>query len=256
MNRSLRNLLTPVGAGVIVAVLIVGLTLTSPHASVNAPPVTQVCQVGPVVANVTDALTPGVVLNSPYGAPYSDQSSVTTYLGNGAYLTDFSWNGSVWGVFDFANWTIYQETGTSNGSVACDKQFVALEEATPIGDILPLGMYANDSGEPGFFQINDSSYGGPVSGGPIYYWNAFYHQTSKLSTCGTNESIQRVTSDHVDVGVPFTYQGSTHMVNATVPEQSTFHYIFPAGLGSWSIDNLSAPGGPGGGWAFSYLGPC
>jgi len=40
-----------------------------------------------------------------------------------------------------------------------------------------------------------------------------------------------------------------------LPFTEQYHYSFPANFGTWQVDNLSAPGGSGGGWAFSYS-PC
>jgi len=37
---------------------------------------------------------------------------------------------------------------------------------------------------------------------------------------------------------------------------ATWSYWFPPDFGTWQIDNLSAPGGPGGGWAFNFVGHC
>jgi hypothetical protein len=252
MKRSIQIVITAVVVGIVVGATIVFASL--PKSMTN-----QACQPGAVVAIVTDAATPETLLNSPFEANRSDWSTGSTYQGNGTYATDYAWNGSVWGSFLFANWTIRVGQGLSTGAVACTQLFFASEGVPYSGGTVPLGNvsgYVNDSGEPGFWQINDSSSGGPVSGGPIYYQNGFYRETTQISTCGLATVSRTAVSNQFVVGVPFTYQGESHVVNATLFEQTSYHYEFPANDGTWAIDNLSAPGGPGGGWAFSYLGPC
>jgi hypothetical protein len=68
-------------------------------------------------------------------------------------------------------------------------------------------------------------------------------------------SLQLRPTSYVNVEIPFPYDGSIRVVNATVTVTADFEYTFPSDSGVWGVDNLSAPGGPGGGWAFSYT-PC
>lgn len=87
--------------------------------------------------------------------------------------------------------------------------------------------------------------------------NSFARSTeSPIDTCGgPGQSIP------VDVsGLPVTiqFQVGGESINAPIilPFLLIFDYVLPANFGIWQIDNLSAPGGPGGGgWAFSYS-PC
>ncbi|MGC2034334.1 MAG: hypothetical protein WA761_02675 [Thermoplasmata archaeon] len=53
----------------------------------------------------------------------------------------------------------------------------------------------------------------------------------------------------------FTENEQNFSVPYVLPFTEQYTYTFPANFGTWQVDNLSAPGGPGGGWAFSYS-PC
>lgn len=202
------------------------------------------------MANVTDALTPLVLLNSPYNTTRADWSTQTSYLGNGTNFTFPAWNGSVWGFFNRDNWSIQVGTGTPISGNLCDSVFFArVTASTPEGGV-PLGNYLNDSAEPATYQLAGT-------GGPIYFSNGFDRETLGESTCNDNGPlVEQFTSTHLTVEIPFTYLGSQHLVNAIIPQETTFRYVLPNNAGTWAVDNLSAAGGPGGGWAFSYLGPC
>ncbi len=202
-----------------------------------------------MVANITNAFTPLVVLNSPFNSSYGDPSSQTSFLGNGANFTFPAYNGSVWGFFDRVNWSIYAGVGSSGYAVHCSSTFFPRVTSSVEEGGYPLGSYSNDSAEPSYFQL-------PGTGGPVYYSNGFYHETASISTCGTGSVVRGLTSLSFTVSIPFPYHGTQHLVNATIYQHTDFRYVFPSNGGSWAVDNLSAPEGPGGGWAFSYLGPC
>jgi hypothetical protein len=77
-----------------------------------------------------------------------------------------------------------------------------------------------------------------------------------VSTCGRpSQSLPLVAVGHLQVWFPVTIEGANYTIPYELSIVQTFHYIFPANFGTWQVDNLSAPGGPGGGWAFSYS-PC
>jgi hypothetical protein len=64
-----------------------------------------------------------------------------------------------------------------------------------------------------------------------------------------------VISNRLTVWFPVSLSDRTVQVPFIIPVTESYHYTFPANFGIWEVDNLSAPGGPGGGWAFSYE-PC
>ena len=206
------------------------------------------CSPGPVIAQVNDTLTAVLVLNSPFLG--SANGSVPIQNGT-LNLTIFANDsGSVWGYFQRVDWTIQAGQATVNTGGSCSGAFFATGRAVGSSGVLPLfnsgsPAYQNDSSESDWVNISGTP-------GPVYFHNQFYAPTSRLSTCGTNASVQVARSNHITVEVQFTYKGTTEVVQATIPVSTTYRYFFPADGGTWQIDNLSAPGGPGGGWAFSY----
>lgn len=226
-------------AGILIAAGVTTLTLSGPANS---------CTPGPIVAFHNNSLTPLLLLNSPYNG--SAHGTVT--IENGTLnLTMFANNsGGFWGYFERIDWTVRAGQGSNGADSSCASVFYLTEKDDWTAAGLPLfnsssPYYLNDSQEPDSVEISSS-------GGPTYFYNQFYAATSKLSTCGTNASVQTVRSTHTRVGIEFQYAGTSHIVNVTLNESTSYRYDFPADTGTWAIDNLSAPGGPGGGWAFSY----
>jgi hypothetical protein len=247
-----RRIAPPIGALLLGIIVGVALVAGSPHTGARSGG-TGGCTPGPVIANVSNALTPYVLLNSPWNADRSNWSTQSSYIGNGMTFTYYAWDGTVWGSFNETNWTVRVGQGSESSGPPCDSRFYAA--GTPSrqygGGNFPLGSFANDSNEPSYLRLNAS-----VNGGPIYYWNGFYRATSRISTCDNAgpQSVQ-FTSNHLTVGIPFTYGGQSIVLNVTIYQHTVFRYVFPVNAGTWLVDNLSAPGGPGGGWAFSYS-PC
>jgi hypothetical protein len=91
----------------------------------------------------------------------------------------------------------------------------------------------------------------------LLFDNAFQGSNLRnISTCGQPaQSYPGVSSDYLKVSFPITFQGEHLTVPFMIPVDESYHYWFPGNFGTWQVDNLSAPGGPGGGWAFSYS-PC
>jgi hypothetical protein len=118
------------------------------------------------------------------------------------------------------------------------------------GPLLGQGN-VSDNEEPD--SLGHWTYPGDVN---LTFSNGFTHNnSSNISTCKASASSDVVTSPHFDVNVPVAVGGSRYSISVSLPIQETFHYVFPANFGTWAIDELSASGGPGGGWAFSYT-PC
>lgn len=76
-----------------------------------------------------------------------------------------------------------------------------------------------------------------------------------ISTCGSGATSKWTDSASFITSVPISSGAVVTDESYAFPFLETFHYWFPANFGTWQVDNLSAPGGPGGGWAFSYS-PC
>jgi len=109
----------------------------------------------------------------------------------------------------------------------------------------------SDQNEPR--MVNLTVYPGDAS---PYFSNGFTAaNTQNVSTCGGPAQHLIVTSTFLTVWIPFTVEGSSHLIPLILPYLESFSYVFPAN-GIWAADNLSEPGGPGGGWAFDYLGGC
>ena len=132
------------------------------------------------------------------------------------------------------------------------------------------------------FSVSIQYLGGSVLGGPLLgsgntsdvqepsslgYWtnpgdvnltitNGFTSSTNPtVSTCGTSEMQKYSVSVQFVVRIPATLDGKPYGISYSLPIIETYHYVFPGDFGIWQVDNLSALGGPGGGWAFSYS-PC
>jgi hypothetical protein len=231
----------------IVAGVLVASGLTVGSLSVWA----ESCVPGQVSSVVNDTLTPQMLLNSPYnGSAFG-----TVPIENGTLnLTLFANNsGGAWGFFDRTDWTIRDGTSPGGASAACRATYFVSFAGDSSSDGLPLfnssaPAFLNDSTEPNSVQINGTP-------GPVYFSNGFRDATGEISTCGGSAVGRNLTSTHIEVGVQFRANGATHTADVTIDVSTHYEYRFPANGGSWEIDNLSAPGGPGGGWAFSYI-PC
>jgi len=93
----------------------------------------------------------------------------------------------------------------------------------------------------------------PGQSNSIEFSNGFTDANApSISTCGAPAREIPLVSSHLSLWVLFSSNGVNRTVEFTVPVVTDFSYWLPADFGTWQIDNLSAPGGPGGGWAFSY----
>jgi len=100
------------------------------------------------------------------------------------------------------------------------------------------------------------NFSGALNDSSVWFDNGFTSSNAvNVSTCGGSVKSVTVTATALTVWIPFTVRGQNYSLPLVIPFVQTFHYIFPASTGIWQVDNLSAPGGPGGGWAFSYS-PC
>jgi hypothetical protein len=213
------------------------------------------CVQGGEVATLAGALVPLVVANSPidgtaigYHIVHNGSSTVTTGFGGAE-------NGTVWAYFEYENWTIFREAPGLDGPVSCSSQFVAVAVDEGSGLITPVPVvtivnFTNDSAAPTYSGSNSS--GVPI----VYYYSDFYNETTSISTCGEPGRTLTTQSIRENIGLGFDFQGAWHILPIELSVDTAYKYHFDGNSGTWAIDNLSEPGGPGGGWAFSYLGPC
>ena len=250
LNR--RHAWVSVLAGVAVGVM---LALTGVSGSWT-PLEHTVCADGAMVAQETDRWLPFVLVNSPYGGAGSGAggpsaiSGITIYNGTAGanflqavdaslYLAD---NSSAWG------------TGTNH---PCNRHFnVALGYHLygSEGVILPTTSNLTDFGEVNNFSLSNAS---SDLNDLAFFNNSFtVANTGEITTCREASRNLPIRSDYLSIGIPFEVGNRTLTVPYTLPFPQNFTYTFPANFGPWAIDNLSAPGGPGGGLAFDYLGGC
>ena len=213
---------------------------------------------------------PVSLLNAPYGGRASVGATYPqdmfgnpenpNYVGQDDLL-----NGSIWGTFFKVNLTIYSTVNMTvwgpGSSNRCSQLFQTV--AISSGDSFEGTLFSwpgaplfgpnstSDINEPE--MLNFSAAPGDSS---TIFWNGFHSANSpSVSTCGGGAETAFVRSNLLKTGVPFRWNGQQFTVTMTLPVVQDFTYRFPANFGTWQIDNLSASGGPGGGWAFAYS-PC
>jgi len=215
-------------------------------------------QTGPIASE--QAWVPVILLNSPYGGMAQGTAYVPSDPDNSSGHI-FGWNSSngsaAWSGF-MANVSVLlvkNETAWGFGpNQFCKTGFQT--SASPTGSVaLGLGLMGSgntsDAGEPR--TLNYTPLPGEVN---LRIMNAYAMATGgEVSTCGGPAQTQHARSSQLTTWVPFEYRGLNLTAPLTVVTEQIFTYNFPANFGTWQIDDLSAPGGPGGGWAFSYT-PC
>jgi hypothetical protein len=269
--RSIRRRLILLSVASVSIVVIASLTLTVTGGW--APLLHWTCQKGGAVAELTNYYIPAVLVNSPYGG---------RAWGNGTFPVTFPgvWNGlpppgvtkigfgtgasmgETLGAFFTVNVSFYRLGNVTawgpGANVRCSQPFeVVLQPPTIYAEAGGGIMGPNntsDSTEPSFALIYEGTQDQIRS---LFFDNAFEGaNAADISTCGgPAQSIPSILSSYLSVWFPVTIQGQNLTIPYIVPVEESYHYWFPADFGTWQIDNLSAPGGPGGGWALSYS-PC
>jgi hypothetical protein len=216
------------------------------------------------------AYVPVVLANSPYGGNVSAEGLIpASFPGGFGYPNDSSWetdsasNGSASGTFNTVVISVYQLVSQMawgpGANSRCSNQFVAVpsQPAHPEtigGWTVHVLTNLSDSGEATSVVFRGFS-GEPSS---VLFENGYTAPNeAAVSTCGGSaKTVPLPANSHsLTVTVPFTSAGENYTVSWNLPFTESYVYRFPANLGTWQVDNLSAPGGPGGGWAFSYS-PC
>jgi hypothetical protein len=262
--------------GIVVLVVVVGL-LVPTWISGWAPLAHTTCQASQVAATGT-FLLPTAVVNSPFGGRGSVNStypatavgyppSSVTYQISGVQM----YNGSVAGSFVLDRATVAKLSNESvigpGANTKCGQPFGLTFDVVPAneggygygGQIFtgPFGPYfgvngsESDSGEPTVWNL-----GTPPGNSTSIFRQGFNGSNAPtVSTCGGPAESIPVVAQSLATWVSFRWNGVNYTAEVSLPLDQSFTYFFPANFGTWQVDDLSAPGGPGGGWAFSYS-PC
>ena len=258
-----------------VCVVGIALSLALPTYFLSWAPVAHFACVTTSDVETNSFYLPLALVNSPYGGRGSVNSSFNAQsvglpptwpldlVGGGTY------NGSVWGAFELETAhvsTLENETVLGPGSsVRCSQALsVHLQTIGPNGGQGVAGEIFNTPWGPEFGTGESSDAGEPLEfnftpapGNATSWFHGGFTaaNSSPISTCGKPADSVEVRTVGLTTWIPLEHDGMTEHVAVLLPLTESFTYYFPANFGSWQIDSLSASGGPGGGWAFSYS-PC
>jgi hypothetical protein len=73
-----------------------------------------------------------------------------------------------------------------------------------------------------------------------------------ISTCGKGALSSFVETSRFELRIPLMCSLAHYSLLYPLPIHEALHHLFPSNLGTWQVDNLSAPGDPGSGRAFSF----
>jgi hypothetical protein len=256
-RRARTLLLVPLAIVAIVAVLLLPTVLGG-----WAPLVHYACSPQSSPAETLFAWVPGIMLNSPYGGEAFGNATVPpgplSASGLGTTFNLGVANGSsAWSGFRAEINITYESNTTMWGpgqDAWCGAPFaVSIQYVGGLvlgGPLLGKGN-VSDTEEP--TSLNHWTQPGDVN---LTVSNGFtFGNTASISTCGGGSKSNVTASMQFDVWIPVSSSGPSYPLPYPLGIRETFHYVFPADLGTWKVDNLAASGGPGGGWAFSYT-PC
>ena len=207
------------------------------------------CRPGTVLAQER-LLTPLLMLNAPYGGTASGtvHESATTSWSATVH------NGSATALFVLRNWSVarsLQVLAPGPGTNAECPEFLAIPGFYNeyLGIDLLLTNSTSDVAEP--TALSHSGYGS------VLFHNGFVSGDGiTMATCswsGLRHGYLRTTSSRITVEVPFVWDRTTVTARATLEYLANYSYEFPAGAGTWSVDDLNlGTNAPGGGYAFTF----
>ena len=260
MRDAGRSVTAVAAAGIVVGIVV---SLAGFSGGSN-PLVHTVCERGGAVSNGS-FWVPAILVNAPYRGNVSGNASIspgfiTDGQGFGSSEGMPAPNGSVGGVFFHLNLTLFSlmnaTTWGPGPPQGCSDRWAIAAATDWNGSQSYSGILGNrgnlsDIGEPHEYNLTSGE-----GGSTVYFTNGFsMPNMENVSTCGEPAKRVFVSAPDLIVDVPFELGSLLTLVPFVIPFVQAFHYSFPSG-GTWAVDNLSTPGGPGGGWAFDYLGPC
>ncbi len=234
------------------------------------------CEVGSRLANLTDAWIPAVLVNSPFGGnasgvgimnwdfpgawngpPPAPGQALKVGMGTGAM------NGTTGGAFFTVSISVLESrTATRAGpgmnlpcTAAVQLELQAPQTYAEAGAGVTTVSNLTDAGEADNATLFAGLNGSIQS--PAFFENGFTRANmNEISTCGQPGQTIPATMQGLSATFHVNAINQTYLIPDTLPFTEVFSYTFPGDFGTWQIDNLSAPGGPGGGWAFNFAGPC
>ena len=218
------------------------------------------------------AYVPAILVNSPFEGNASAVGVIPPYFpGSLGYPALWSFqdtaaaNGTSTGTFNSVNVTVFEAqtvlAWVPGSNSRCTQPFLATPFPPPYLITYagwPVAAVSNLSSAGEAHSVPFTPYGGYTLL-TVLFNNSFTQANEpSVSTCNGNAKVVSLPhlSHSLSVGLQFAWNGSNQTVEMGLPFIGSYNYTFPANAGTWQVDNLSAPGGPGGGWAFSYLGAC
>jgi hypothetical protein len=251
---------------VLSGVLFVILALALPTFVLGwAPLLHYSCEASGPVATATFSV-PLSILNTPYGGEGFVNSTIPMDLfGNSPnanppnFVRGWEANGTIWGAFYKTNLTVYSDSNATSwgpgSNMHCSNPFILSLRLVSPGQGYEGAIFAwpgapmfgpnstSDHLEPD--QLNFSS--APGDSTP-FFSNGFSGENAEnITTCGGPEKRIPMQSDFIRILISFGIGGEIQSQPVVLPFTQNFDYVFPANFGTWQVDNLSAPGGPGGG---------
>ena len=208
---------------------------------------------------------PVVLANSPYGGKTYDNGTIPPSIPSSPGYPD-AWaalgapalNGSADAALLLTNidlFSVQNETVPGPGAntpcqASSDLQFL------PLAGGGGSGSQASNISIPSVFSDEGEATNASPGAPSFVFQNGFSSANSPaVSTCHGPGQTHIAYAPDFKAWVPSGVGNSAKLTPVTLPFAVHFRYVFPPNFGTWQIDNLSAPGGPGGGWAFSYT-PC
>ena len=210
---------------------------------------------------------PAPLVNSPYGGNASGNASfppgfIGGWLANANGIGGVL-NGSVGGAFLHVLVNVSERDNETiwgpGANDRCGQRFAMTwtisfnSSAYAMSNLSNRGNWS-DANEPHMYNF---TFPRTPTNSTAYFENGFRSaNAAQVTTCGTGPKFLPMRSPGVTVWLTFDLHGQSTTIPYLLPFPQVYHYYFPANFGTWQVDNLSAPGGPGGGWAFSFVGPC
>ncbi len=223
------------------------------------------CKSEPLAVGL-NVFAPFGILNVPYGGNGSLKVFVPVWYTSSYYSTNSSV--PVSGTTYLTEYTVSSLRNTSVSGIGTSHSCASQFEVHPILSQRVNAGFSETTIFNATSDVNESTiahvgFGPPINGveginPTTRYSNGFTTENMpNITTCGSSTSVvESTTSDYLAMKFAFNDSGTIRYVpyDLTIIVD-TFTYTFPANFGTWEVDNLSAPGGPGGGWAFAYY-PC